>query len=369
MSQSNYYIGLISGTSIDGVDCALINCIDNKPRLLATHSEPIPALLKNKILNLCANENISLDSLGQVDIEIGRLFAAAVNKLLLQEKLSAESICAIGSHGQTVFHQPAGEFPFSMQIGDANTIAELTGITTVADFRRRDMAAGGQGAPLAPLLHQCCFSSESHSRVILNIGGISNPTILNGSEPCIAFDSGPGNVLMDYWINLQQAKPYDESGKWAASGKIDTTLLNLLAQESYFDLAPPKSTGRELFNSEWLNKKLQQLTSQPDPADVQATLLELTATSISNAIEKIMVAQELYVCGGGAHNSTLMRRLAELLPDTKVATTAQLGIDPDWVEAAAFAWLAKQTIEGTAIDTRSITGARRAAILGGIYQA
>jgi len=367
MPETNYYVGLISGTSIDGVDCALIDCAQNRPQLLASFSQPIPATLKNKILQLCADKAISLDFLGQVDVEIGRLFALAVNELLAQEKLTAESIRAIGSHGQTVFHQPDGEFPFSMQIGDANAIAELTGITTVADFRRRDMAAGGQGAPLAPLLHQCCFADAEKSRVILNIGGISNPTVLASGAPCIAFDSGPGNVLMDYWINRNQQKPYDQAGTWAASGKVNTALLQLFLTETYFSLSPPKSTGRELFNGDWLQQKLDQLAEPIEAVDVQATLLELTASSICQAIKNTGSADELYVCGGGAHNAALMQRLQELLADCAVASTAQLGIDPDWVEATAFAWLAKQTMDGTAIDTQHITGAKRAVILGGIY--
>ena len=255
-----------------------------------------------------------------------------------------------------------------MQIGDPNSIAQLTGITTVADFRRRDLVVGGEGAPLAPLLHRNCFGSKSVTRVIVNIGGISNITILQTNGSCIAFDTGPGNVLMDYWIEKHQNKTFDKGGAWAASGKVSSELLQLLMSESYFELPHPKITGRELFNSKWLEKKLGQLATAISAVDVQATLLELTARTIHSEIMKVSAPQEIYICGGGAHNDALMCRLQLLFGNIAVAETRELGVHPDWVEAVAFAWMAKQTLAGTRIDTTSLTGADKPVILGGIYR-
>ena len=365
MSNTDYYIGLISGTSIDGIDCALVQFTDDTPTVVATHCNPIPATLRAKILRLCKGTGFDLQSLGAIDVEIGRLFAASTNTLLQYAGIPASAITAIGSHGQTVFHAPKGEFPFTMQIGDPNSIAQLTGITTVADFRRRDMVVGGEGAPLAPLLHRNCFGSDTVTRVIVNIGGISNITVLNANGTCFAFDTGPGNVLMDYWIEKHQHKTYDESGVWAAQGKIMPALLELLLQEPYFKLPSPKSTGRELFNGEWLESKLKQ---DELAANVQATLLEFTAQTLRAEITKSTSPQEIFICGGGAHNVVLMRRLQALFGDVPVASTSALGVGPDWVEATAFAWMAKQTMAGIAIDTTALTGAAKPVILGGIYR-
>ena len=370
MANRELYIGLISGTSIDGIDCALVEFKQGRPSLLAWHSQVIGPNLKKKILALCANQNISLDLLGQVDIELGRSFAQGCNTLLKEQGLTSQEIIAIGSHGQTVFHQPHTDFPFSLQIGDPNTIAQRTGINTVADFRRRDMAVGGQGAPLAPLLHSHCFSSANKQRVILNIGGMSNITILAKQQAVVAFDTGPGNVLMDYWIDRHLHKSFDSNGDWAAGGTVDPLLLATLLQEDYFSQPCPKSTGRELFNGQWLEQILSQLSKQIAPQDVQASLLELTASSIHTSIsEHMLKVDELYVCGGGAHNSRLMQRLAELFTQTEVQTTEALNIHPDWVEATAFAWLAKQHIDVQTVDTRSITGATQTTLLGGMYPA
>ncbi len=369
MGNADYYIGLISGTSIDGVDCVLVQFEGDQPKLIATHSEPIEPSLRENILTLCTGREIDLELYGNTDVAIGQLFARAALNLLKREDIPRTAIRAIGSHGQTVFHYPQGATRFSLQIGDPNSIAHLSGITTIADFRRRDMAAGGEGAPLAPLLHRNCFQSASTDRVVLNVGGIANITVLNKDGTCLAFDTGPANVLMDYWIAKHQQKNYDKNGDWAASGNAIQPLLKLLMDEPYFSKAAPKSTGRELFNGLWLEKKLHTLGQELAIADVQATLLRLTIDSIVSEIHKSAQPTEVYVCGGGAHNNAFMDGLQARLRDCNVVSTAKLGIDPDWVEAIAFAWMAKQTSEGRAIDTTPFTGATKATVLGGIYKA
>lgn len=369
MTDSDLYIGLISGTSIDGVDCALVQFESDQPTLLASHFCPASDTLRQRVLQLCTGTNIDLQLYGQVDVELGRVFAAGVKQLLKQAAVDAASIKAIGSHGQTVWHQPSGEFPFSLQLADPNVIAHSTGITTVADFRRRDMAAGGQGAPLAPLLHRNCFSSSSEDRVVVNIGGISNITVLEKSGQCLAFDTGPGNVLMDYWIDKNLHKKFDSDGDWARTGVVNEALLAALLEEPYLTLASPKSTGRELFNGQWLELKLKQCQVDVAAVDVQATLLQFTVATIVTAIRKLVVANQISICGGGAHNLSLMQALQIAVPESEVTTTAVMGIDPDWVEAIAFAWMAKQTLAGHSIDASAFTGATAATILGGIFQA
>ncbi|MDA1372595.1 MAG: anhydro-N-acetylmuramic acid kinase [Proteobacteria bacterium] len=368
MADSDLYIGLISGTSVDGVDCALIRFDDNQPEIVDTHFLEIDPALKQRILNLCSGNKINLGLLGEVDIEIGCLFASAVNHLLDKSQTASAAIKAIGSHGQTVWHQPEGDHPFTLQIGDPNTIAELTGITTVADFRRRDLTAGGQGAPLAPLLHRNCFASKVTDRVIINIGGISNITVLPADGKCFAFDTGPGNVLMDYWINKNHGRSFDVNGDWARTGTITSELLSRLSAESYLSLPHPKSTGRELFNGEWLEGHLG-IAPGISEVDVQATLLEFTATTIVSSVLASLTPEQAFVCGGGAHNSYLIDRLQALLLECTVNTTSKLGIDPDWVEATAFAWMARETLAGRKIDTSPFTGAASPVFLGGIYQA
>ena len=369
MANLDYYIGLMSGTSVDGVDCVLVQFQGDQPKLIASHFEPIESGLREDILQLCNGENNGLELYGNTDVAIGQLFAKAALTLLANEEIERTAIRAIGSHGQTVFHHPQGDTRFTLQIGDPNSIAQLCGITTIADFRRRDMAAGGQGAPLAPVLHRNCFQSTSSDRVVLNVGGIANITVLNKDGTCLAFDTGPANVLMDYWIGKHQQKNYDKNGDWAASGNIIQPLLKLLLNEPYFSRATPKSTGRELFNGLWLEEKLQKLGLDLAITDVQATLLRFTIDSIVNGIRKTSQPAEVYVCGGGAHNNAFMDGLQARLSDCSILSTAKLGIDPDWVEAIAFAWMAKQTSEGRTIDTTPFTGAAQATVLGGIYKA
>jgi len=370
MIPHEYFVGLLSGTSIDGIDAVLVDFASVAPKLLAVHSEPIPDKLRSDILRLCSREPVALQLLGETDTAMGRLFATAVNNLLRKANLKPCDILAIGSHGQTVMHHPFGDNRFTMQIGDPNTIAYLTQISTVADFRRKDMAAGGQGAPLAPLFHQDFFGNGNKRRAVLNIGGIANITLLQSdSQPdIVGFDTGPGNVLMDSWIKLKRNLAYDHAGQWASSGKVHSELLNLLLEEPYLAQPKPKSTGRELFNMAWLERRLSQLEEIRDE-DVQASLLEFTARSIINSVAwRAGGVEEIIVCGGGAHNAALMASLQRLLPDLHIVSSARAGLDPDWVEGVAFAWMARKAWMGEAIATASVTGARRACILGGIYE-
>ncbi|MEZ5492813.1 MAG: anhydro-N-acetylmuramic acid kinase [Gammaproteobacteria bacterium] len=367
MAEHAYYIGLLSGTSMDAIDCALVSFDSGRPVLHASLSHPYPQDLRKRLFALCTQPDISLQGLGEADIAVGQHFAAAVNNLLAREKLEAGQIEAIGSHGQTVFHKPEKPLPFTLQIGDPSTIAYNTGITTVADFRRKDMAAGGEGAPLAPLFHKHVFESAEQRRVILNLGGIGNISIIAQDRPFVGYDTGPANVLLDYWIDKNLHQPVDLQGQWAKSGQVIDELLELLLDDPYFAAAEPKSTGREYFNGQWLERRLAKLTSPAAPADVQATLLELTASTVAMEIENQLVADEVFVCGGGVHNTALVSRLQQLLPDSQVASTALLGMAPDWVEAMTFAWLAQQRMAETALDTTGVTGASRPVILGGVY--
>src|SRR5690554_2494375 len=331
--EPGYYIGLISGTSVDAIDCALIKTGRSGTQLIAHSIGHFSGELRQRILDLCNNPQTSLLSLGQLNVEIGQAFAGCVTALLAQEGLSADQIVAIGSHGQTVFHHPHGNLGFSSQIGDPNSIAHRTGITTVADFRQRDVVAGGQGAPLAPLFHQHFFHTSARCRAILNIGGMANITWLDQQRTGIprGFDTGPGNVLMDGWIQRHLQKDYDSDGEWAGAGTVIPSLLQRLLGESYFGLPAPKSTGRELFNLAWLDEHLDSAALEPAvvPQDIQMTLLELTAVSIAEAVLTTKptgmnhLPHDLLICGGGAHNRLLMTRLQQLLPDFEVASTQQ----------------------------------------------
>lgn len=377
MSKRQLYAGLMSGTSVDAIDAALVDFSSTQPLLVASHSHAIPDSIKTRIAELCSpasqsSDTNQIDTLGELHVQLGRLFADAILVLLAQANVDANDILAIGSHGQTIRHRPKGPnnpFPFSLQIGDPNTIAHHTGITTVADFRLRDMAAGGQGAPLVPAFHQAVFHSEAIDRVILNIGGIANITLLekNSSAKVLGFDTGPGNTLMDQWIKQVKGEAYDKDGAWAASGSIHQALLKQLMAHDYFCEPPPKSTGREAFNILWLESILAQLDTI-DETDVQRTLLQLTVNSIAQAIKSQTIKKgALLICGGGAHNHALMAALAEQLPAFIVSTTTPAGCHPDWVEAMAFAWLAKQTLQQLPGNLPDVTGASAPVVLGGIY--
>jgi anhydro-N-acetylmuramic acid kinase len=371
--NNELYIGLISGTSMDAVDCALIEISNGLPQVVDHVAKPMPAELKAKIQHLCSNQNIDLRLLGSTDIEVARLFADTVNEFLDSCGLFASAIQGIGSHGQTIWHEPPnGEArpAYSIQIGDPNTIAHRTGITTVADFRRRDMAAGGQGAPIVPVLHRALFQNPLIDRVVLNLGGIANITLLwkDGAAP-IGFDTGPASVLMDGWIKLQRQLEFDNAGIWAASAEPDAALLALLLDEPYFGMAPPKSTGRELFNLAWLERKFKQLGRTPASAVVQATLLALTVESIAQEVERYMNQGEIMVCGGGARNTALLQRIESRLPNFTVVSTTAHGLDADFVEAAAFGWFAYRTLRREPMAFQHFTGASNPVIAGGIYYA
>jgi anhydro-N-acetylmuramic acid kinase len=362
------YLGLISGTSADGIDVALAS-FEPAPKLHAALTLPYPQALRRRILDLAQGDGrIALDELGALDIEIGRLFADAAIRLLAEHGVAAGAVSALGSHGQTVRHRPAGALPYTLQLGDPNVIAETTGIATVADFRRRDMAAGGQGAPLAPAFHAAMLGHDT-PRVVVNLGGIANITVLPGSADgaIVGFDTGPASCLLDAWAEVHLGQPFDRDGKFAASGTVNRELLARMQSDPYFAAAPPKSTGREVFHPAWLHRQLANLAIAP--ADVQASLLSLTATTVADAVGKHAAGtREVLVCGGGVHNPTLMAALASALAPLPVRSIATRGIDPDFVEATLFAWLARERLAGRpAVDVAHVTGARGARVLGGIY--
>ena len=356
---------------MDAIDAALVKIQPDGVELVSCLEYPIAPELRQQIHALSHSGEDEIERLGQLDRHLGQHFAQATLDLLSQAGVERGRVRAIGSHGQTIRHRPpsaagASELPFTLQIGDPNTIAEITGITTVADFRRRDVAAGGEGAPLAPAFHAAAFSSPEHTRAIINIGGIANISLLDG-DSVAGFDSGPGNTLLDHWIHDQCGKQFDHDGSWAAEGKVDETLLERLLQHPYLEMAPPKSTGKEVFNLSWLQQQLQDAPGL-EPRDIQATLAEFTATSICNALVQHPVSvDEIYVCGGGAANGDLMRRLYRQLSPAHLGTTSELGCDPAWVEAAAFAWLAQRTLEGLSGNLPAVTGAVGERVLGAIY--
>ena len=325
-------------------------------------------------MQLVSEGSTTLQQLGELDQRLALLYADSVNRFLAEHYLQPYRIRAIGCHGQTVWHAPSGDFPFTMQLGDMNLLAARTDIDVVGDFRRKDMAFGGQGAPLVPAFHQALFYDEQWATVVLNIGGISNISVLLPNQPIIGYDTGPGNALMDGWIARHLGHTFDADGQWARSGKVRSDLLTKMLDEAYFQLLPPKSTGRELFNLAWLEKTLAKITALEGdilPQDVQATLLEFTAQSIALALRQIAtpLPHRLLVCGGGAKNGALMARLQALLPNWQLHKTDDVGLDIDYVEAAAFAWLAYQRIHNLPSNLPSVTGAKSAVSLGAIFPA
>ncbi|MFP5414630.1 MAG: anhydro-N-acetylmuramic acid kinase [Gammaproteobacteria bacterium] len=373
-ADGTHFIGLMSGTSLDAVDAVLVDLNEHRHDVLAHHSQPIPDNLRAAIARLCQPGDIEgdpIDQIGAVDREMGELFADAVAALLAIADIPAARIAAIGSHGQTIRHRPpdgATAHPFTLQIGDPNCIAARTGITTVADFRRRDIALGGQGAPLVPPFHAAAFRHPDRDRAVVNLGGIANVTLLPAEGEVSGFDVGPGNCLLDAWIKRHLDRPYDDGGAWASAFTPDASLLQTLQQHPFFNREPPKSTGREDFNLSWLDAQLRGFPAL-EPGVVQATLLALTSTTLTLALEKYSTIGEVYFCGGGARNQALLDDLSGRLKPRTVATTAALGLDPQWVEAAAFAWLARETLHGRPGNLPAVTGASWAAVLGAIYPA
>lgn len=357
------YIGIMSGTSLDGVDIALCS-IDGKSCILeASHYLDFDLALKNEILNII-NTTTTIKAIGTLDCKLAHFFAKAVNALLEKSEYEAKDIVAIGSHGQTLWHEPHGEFPFSLQLGNASVLAVETGIEVVSDFRSKDMALGGQGAPLAPAFHNFLFSHLENCAV-LNIGGMANISILG--DELLGYDTGCGNVLMDLWINEHKGLAYDKDGNWAKSGTVHKGLLNKMLKDEYFLLKYPKSTGREYFNKKFLIKHLEAYDKMSSK-DIQATLLALTVHSISNEVKQFKI-KELLVCGGGVRNIFLMQELQKALPSIVVNSTEKYGIDADNIEAMIFAWLAHKRLQQEVVVLKSVTKARNNTILGAIYAA
>lgn len=361
----------MSGTSADAIDAVAVNFIDGTIKIIGHHSESLPPHIRKTVHQLATPGANEIDLLGALDVQLGELFATTASVLLRNAGLDKTVVNAIGSHGQTLRHRPPGSIrhPFTLQIGDPNIIAQRTGITTVADFRRRDMAAGGQGAPLVPAFHEAAFRNRKVNRAIVNIGGIANITWLPYDGTILGFDTGPGNVLMDGWILKNQGKSYDAAGAWAASGTPIRRLLDELLAHPFLKLPYPKSTGREAFNPSWVEATLQQHNIDGRPEDVQATLLAFTAHTIVNDISALIGTEEteIYICGGGAYNTHLLTHIQNLLPTCPVATTSELGIAPEWIEATAFAWLARQTLNRRSGNLCAVTGASQPVILGGVY--
>jgi anhydro-N-acetylmuramic acid kinase len=361
------FLGLISGTSMDAIDAALADFDVSPLSLIAASAVPFEPELKERVAALVdAPDRVSLDEIGQIDVAVAQAFARAALELMRKAGVSAASVSAIGCHGQTLRHRTELPVPFTWQIGDPNTLVEMTGVTVVADFRRRDLAAGGQGAPLLPVFHDHVFRSDTEDRVILNLGGIANVTILKRGTVVSGFDTGPANRLLDAWISRHRPVSFDNDGVWAATGRCDPALLEDLMDEPYLRQQPPKSTGRELFNLNWLDTKLGGLDRRPE--DVQATLIEYTAATVASDVHRYAPEAAVYACGGGAHNAALLAALARRLAPNRVATTVALGLDPDYVEAIAFGWFARRTLAGLPSNAPSVTGAHGPRVLGGIYR-
>lgn len=360
-----YYIGLMSGTSLDGVDAVLADISgNNNLHVEQAYSLPYPPALRAEVLALQPVGHNELDRAAILANQLATLYAQAITGLLAQARLAPADITAIGCHGQTIRHAP--QAGYTLQIGNLALLAELTGIDVIGDFRSRDIAAQGQGAPLVPAFHQAVFASAQENRVIVNIGGISNITRLSPTLPVIGFDCGPGNMLMDAWIHQHQGHTYDKNGQWAASGQVIPALLQACLTDPYFQAPPPKSTGRELFDLPWLTSRLT--APQYKAEDIQRTLVELTAQSIVQAIEQYCPdTHTLYICGGGAFNPLLVDRLTALASHTVVHSTSALGLPPDQVEATAFAWLAYRFNQRLAGNLPDVTGASGPRLLGALY--
>lgn len=368
--MSELYVGLISGTSIDCIDAVILDCNGALPKLIAFHEHPIDNATKQALAALCLPGDNEIDRMGAMDIKVGELFADATHRVLDKAKLTPADIKAIGSHGQTIRHRPPkqkGKRGFTLQIGDANTLVEQTGITTVSDFRRRDMSTGGQGAPFAPAFHQAIVPDDIETCVFLNLGGIANITLMHKGKVVCGYDTGPANGLMDAWILKNKGLSFDDNGHWATTGSVNTELLAELKSHSYFGLPAPKSTGREEFHLPWLESIIAGADISTE--DIQATLLQLSTETIADDIAKQSHnASVIYCCGGGVRNAALLGSLQGQLGSTRVTTTDELGIAPDWVEACAFAWLAKQRLDEKPIMLSAVTGAEHECIAGAVYQ-
>lgn len=368
-SKPNVYIGIMSGTSVDGIDVVLTEIINNKTRFIAGVSYPFNETLRQDILTLCRNAQCSLIALGQIQVKLAQNYAQAVQQLMTEQQIKPHQIRAIGCHGQTVLHHPTGSAPFSMQLVNANVLAAETSITCITDFRGMDIAFGGQGAPLIPKFHQSLFGSlETNTPVVLlNLGGIANLTIIN-SQQLTGYDTGPSNILLDSWIQAKLNKPFDRNGELSASGVIHEKLLSILLADNYFSLPAPKSTGREYFNLMWLESILEQHQLSLSNADIMATLTHFSAVTITNELKKL-TAGSLYVFGGGTQNIHLMRAITEQLPHWQISSSEDIGIESQFMEAMAFSWLGYRCITGQTGNEPNVTGATNAIVMGQITQA
>jgi anhydro-N-acetylmuramic acid kinase len=362
----------MSGTSMDGIDAGLFRIDARRCGTVATSTLAYPDELRHALERASRNpRECTVDVIGELDRRVGECFRDATERLIAESGADRGAIRAIGSHGQTLRHRPRAAWPFTLQIGDPNVIAAGTGITTVADFRRRDLALGGEGAPLACAFHAWAMADDEEDRAVLNLGGIANLTLLPAGGGTVGgFDTGPGNGLSDAWIRQRRGEPFDAGGRWAASGRPDDGLLDDFLADPYFAAPPPKSTGFEHFNLAWIEAALARLGRTPAPEDVQATLAALTATSVAEALRRHAPAtRRVLACGGGVRNDHLMERLREALAPATLQTTAIVGVEPGWVEAATFAWLALRCLEGLPGNLPSVTGASRPTVLGAIYPA
>jgi anhydro-N-acetylmuramic acid kinase len=366
--MSDIFVGLMSGTSMDGIDAALVEFDESSVNILGTRNFPYPATLRQQLLDAIAIPlDRDIDNVAELNRASGECFRNAAVALLKEAGVDAADVTAIGSHGQTLRHQPNAKNPFSLQIGDPQLIANGTNVRTVADFRSADIAAGGQGAPLAPVFHEWLFRAPGKTRCVLNVGGVANLTVLADQHDTIGFDTGPGNSLMDAWIRKHRNEAFDRDGRWADEGSVDDELLEQFLSEPYFAYAPPKSTGFEQFNLRWIEA---HDTRSIEPGDVQATLCALSAVTVADAVADFAPdTADLLVCGGGAHNPTLMQELEDRLPGISVSPTSVAGLHPDWVEAVAFAWLAMRHVQGLPGNLPSVTGASESVLLGSVYEA
>lgn len=369
LMKHGIYIGIMSGTSLDGVDLVAVSFEPLK--LHATFTIPFPEQLRNDLIALTLPADNEIERMGVADVALARLIGESINQLITSHHLDKNLIQAIGSHGQTIRHRP--ESGFSLQIGDPNLIAEITALPVVADFRRRDMAAGGQGAPLVPAFHQAIFQDQQVHRIILNLGGMANISVLPAAHPeqVFGYDTGPANILMDAWCFQETGQTFDQDGAWAATGEVNQALLDQLLSHDYFTRQFPKSTGREDFNLAWLQQQINDIEQshrslgQISPQDIQATLLQFTAQTVIDAVlQTELDTGELWLCGGGAYNAMLWQAIANGLPEWSLKSTLEIGLAPTWVEATAFAWLARQRINGLAGNLPTVTGAQGLRVLG-----
>lgn len=376
--EPNLYIGMLSGTSRDGVDTVLVRFGPEKPEVLESLCVAYPPELAQSLRQLIERRHRPAnDEMQSTDRELAEFFSLVAWDLLNRAGVSPGEVTAIGSHGQTVWHNPTRLNPETLQLGDPQRIADLSGIKTVGNFRQADLRAGGQGAPLAPLLHKALLKPEEGVRAVLNIGGIANISLIEASGKVSGYDTGPGNCLLDGWIHEHHAKNYDASGAWAEGGSVDRKLLDLLLDDPYFTMPAPKSTGVEYFNLHWLQNRLAEVARETKPAmptenlpqspqDIQATLSEFTALTVAEAVLN-SAAKDLLICGGGMHNSDLINRLRRLLPHTPISSTVEHGIEPDLMEGILFAWLARERLATRKLDTRLITGAKEPVMLGDVF--